>query len=194
MSSLATSAPKRSQELGVRTKTLRLQIRSDETGLSLYTDASFTPDSDFFWMGGADVRIPIEMAEQQTGHGVDFNGGVEGGIALLGLAALLKDVMEKVIHVDSTSALAISEGSGSWRTRHLRVKAEWLSERLHSGAFSIRHCAGRVQLADLLTKVMTWARVRELLLCGGGSRSRWHGAGRNQQASSPQQQQQQPQA
>ena len=75
--------------------------------------------------------------------------------------------IEKVIHVDSTSALAISEGSGSWRTRHLRVKAEWLSERLQTGEFSIQHCAGRVQLADLLTKVMTWARIRELLLLWG---------------------------
>ena len=44
------------------------------------------------------------------------------------------------------------------------MKAEWLCERLQTGEFSIRHCAGRVQLADLLTKVMTWARIRELLL------------------------------
>ena len=102
---------------------------------------------------------------------VDARAVLEGGIALLGSAALLKDLemdhAEKVIHVDSTSALAISEESESWRTRHLRVKAEWLSERLQTGEFSIQHCAGRVQLADFLTKVMTWARIRELLLLWG---------------------------
>ena len=53
VSSLATRAPKLSQELGVkvmsylvRTKTVRLQIWPDETGFSLYIDASFAPDSE----------------------------------------------------------------------------------------------------------------------------------------------------
>ena len=180
VSSLATRAPKRSQELGVkvmsylvRTKMLRLQIGADETGLSLYTDASFAPDrwvvmmagSPLSWRSSRQTTVSISTAEAELG------AVLEGGIALLGSAALLKDLemdqMEKVIHVDSTSALAISEGSGSWRTRHLRVKAEWLSERLQTGEFSIQHCAGRVQLADLLTKVMTWARISELLLLWG---------------------------
>ena len=186
VSSLATRAPKRSQELGVkimsyliRTKSMKLQIHPDETGLSLYTDASFAPDNEkshsgwvvlmagspLSWRSSRQATVSISTAEAELG------AVLEGGIALLGSEALLRDLdmsnMEKVIHVDSTSALAISEGSGSWRTRHLRVKAEWLSEKLHNGEFLIRHCAGRVQLADLLTKVMTWARIRELLLLWG---------------------------
>ena len=145
--------------------------------VSLFTDASFAPDSEksrsgwlvlmagspLSWRSSRQTTVSISTAEAELG------AVLEGGIALL--AALLRDLdmdqMEKVIHVDSTSALAISEGSGSWRTRHLRVKAEWLSERLQNGEFGIRHCAGRVQLADLLTKVMTWSRIRELLLLRG---------------------------
>ena len=167
VSSLATRAPKRSRELGVkimsylvRAKSLKLQIRPDETGLSLYTDASFAPDSEksrsgwvvlmagspWSWRSSRQATVSISTAEAELGAVLD-----------------MKD-MEKVIHVDSTSALAISEGSGSWRTRHSRVKAETLSEKLQNGEFLIRHCAGRIQLADLLTKVMTWARIRELLL------------------------------
>ena len=136
VSSLATRAPKRSQELGVkvmaylvRTKMLRLQITSNKTDLSLYTDASFAPDSEkshsgwvvlmagslLSWRSSRQTTVSISTAEAELG------AVLEGGIALLGSAALLKDLemdqMKKVIHVDSTSALAISEGSGSWRTR-----------------------------------------------------------------------------
>ena len=96
---------------------------------------------------------------------------LEGAVALLGSEALLRDLayekQNKAIYVDSTSALALSEGSGSWRTRHLRVKAEWLCEKLNEGEFAVHHCEGRVQLADLLTKAMPWSRIRELLLLWG---------------------------
>ena len=53
VSSLATRAPSRAVEIGlkvvsylIRTKDFRLQIYPDKTGLSLYTDASFGPDSE----------------------------------------------------------------------------------------------------------------------------------------------------
>ena len=146
--------------------------------VSLFTDASFAPDSEksrsgwlvlmagspLSWRSSRQTTVSISTAEAELG------AVLEGGIALLGTAALLRDLdmdqMEKVIHVDSTSALAISEGSGSWRTRHLRVKAEWLSERLWRVRHPSLRRAGSVGGPPHF-KVMTWSRIRELLLLRG---------------------------
>ena len=74
---------------------------------------------------------------------------LESAVALLETEALLRDLaykQKKAFYVDLTSVLALSEGSGSWRTRHLRVKAKWLCEKLTAGEFAVHHCEGRVQL------------------------------------------------
>ena len=186
ISSLATRAPSRAVEIGlkivsylVRTKDFRLQIYPDATGLSLYTDASFAPDSEkshsgwvvlmagapLAWRSSRQTMVSLSTAE------AELTAMLEGAVAFLGTEALLRDLsyepQQKAIFVDSTSALALSEGSGSWRTRHLRVKAEWMCEKLTAGEFAVHHCEGRVQLADLLTKAMPWSRIREMLLLWG---------------------------
>ena len=68
----------------------------------------------------------------------------------------------KTIKTDSLSAVAIlSRDSGSWRTRHLRLRAgDWLAQ----------HIPGEIMIADLGTKALTAVRL-ELLkrLMGMGS-------------------------
>ena len=75
---------------------------------------------------------------------------------MIGIEALLYDVkigpLTKTIASDSTSALCISSGTGSWRTRHLRLKAGWVQEMLQAGALTVRHQPGVTQPADMLTK------------------------------------------
>ena len=74
MSSLATRAPSRAVEIGLKivsysvwTKDFRLQIYPDKTGLSLYTDASFAPDSEkshsgcVVMMAGAPLTLDMAM-------------------------------------------------------------------------------------------------------------------------------------
>ena len=163
----------------IRTNDFRLQIHPDKTGFSLYTDASFAPDSEkshsgwvvlmagapLAWRSSRQTTVSLSTAE------AELMAMLEGAVALLGTETLLRDLsyepQTKAIYVDLTSALALSEGSGSWRTRHLRVKAEWLCEKLNAGEFEVHHCEGRVQLADLLTKAMPWSRIREMLLLWG---------------------------
>ena len=72
-------------------------------------------------------------------------------------------VKEKQIASDSTAALSISTGSSSWRTRHLKIKANWIQEQVSYGQFTTTHCPGERQLADLLTKALSSARIVSLL-------------------------------
>ena len=64
--------------------------------------------------------------------------------------------LSKVLYIDSVSACSIiSVVAGSWRTRHLRIRAAGLRSLLHSGYLTVAHLKGEHILADLLTKLMT---------------------------------------
>ena len=76
----------------------------------------------------------------------------------------------RLLHGDSKSAIsaAVAE-SGSWRTRHLRLRSFALREALRSpeSGWSIRHMRGEHLLADGLTKPLTgqpfvrfWKKLR----------------------------------
>ena len=60
----------------------------------------------------------------------------------------------KRLLVDNTAAIALAEGSGTMRTRHLRVRANFVREMLEDRSLELDHCPGDIQLADILTKVL----------------------------------------
>ena len=186
MSTLTTRAPSRViaiayKALGYlqRTQSRHLTIAYDGTDLSLFCDAAYAPESgrshsgwSVFWGGSAIVWrsgrqsvISLSTAESE------LIALLDGAVATLGVEALLQDVgvvvASRTIYTDSTSALAISSGTGGWRTRHLRIKAGWLQEQLDAGIMAIKHCAGRIQLADLLTKALPAQRISDLLVLWG---------------------------
>ena len=77
---------------------------------------------------------------------------------------------EKVLYGDNSSALAILQNpDGPWRTRHLRLRAHCLREKLRceTGSWKVRHQKGTALMADLLTKPITqassWKRFWEFL-------------------------------
>ena len=186
MSALTTMAPSRVITIGMkalgylqRTQARQLTIGYDGSGLALFCDAAYAPESGrshsgwaVFWAGSAIVWrsgrqsvISLSTAESELISMLD------GAVATLGVEALLQDigveVSARTIYTDSTSALAISSGSGGWRTRHLRIKAGWLQEQLDAGIIMVKHCAGRIQLADLLTKALAAQRINDLLSLWG---------------------------
>ncbi|CAE7390987.1 unnamed protein product [Symbiodinium natans] len=186
MSALTTKAPSRVITIGMkalgylqRTQARQLTIGYDGSGLALFCDAAYAPESGrshsgwaVFWAGSAIVWrsgrqsvISLSTAESELISMLD------GAVATLGVEALLQDigveVSARTIYTDSTSALAISSGSGGWRTRHLRIKAGWLQEQLDAGIIMVKHCAGRIQLADLLTKALAAQRINDLLSLWG---------------------------
>ncbi|CAJ1376698.1 unnamed protein product [Effrenium voratum] len=72
-----------------------------------------------------------------------------------------------VVYGDNSSAITIIESAdGPWRTRHLRLRAEVLREKVKCGRWAVRHLPGTRLVADYLTKAMTakaqWPKFYEL--------------------------------
>ena len=63
---------------------------------------------------------------------------------------------------DSSAIAIASEGSVSWRTRHLRVRAFNLRWRMEDQSWTIHHVPGVRMLADLGTKALSGKRMEEL--------------------------------
>ena len=57
------------------------------------------------------------------------------------------------------------ESSGSWKTRHLKVRAFHLREVVRLHELCIEHIPGSQQLGDLGTKAFHKPRLQELLAC-----------------------------
>ena len=67
---------------------------------------------------------------------------------------------DRELRVDSQASLGVSDGHGSWRTRHLQVRDEYLREQTKAGRSNF--CPGVDHLADLLVKALLAARSEEL--------------------------------
>ena len=186
MASLCLKQPRQVIEIGVkalgylqRTARFQLKIRWEENSLVMFCDAAYAPQSTrshggwlvmyggspIMWRSGKQPMITLSTAE------AELLAIIDGAIAMKGVEALLVDmgifVEEKQIASDSTSALSISTGSSSWRTRHLKIKAGWLQEQVAHGVFTTVHCPGERQPADLLTKALSSARTMSLLRLWG---------------------------
>ena len=70
---------------------------------------------------------------------------------------------EDILCVDNKAATQILvQESGSWRTRHLRVRAAGLKQRIEAGKQRVEHIPGRSMLADLNRKSHPFARLDHL--------------------------------
>ena len=182
MASITLKAPERSLVIGAKTlrylqgtKEYRMMISNDGTNLVLYPDAAFAPSSSrshtgwtvcwsgtpIGWRSSRQSMISLSTAE------CELQAILDGAVGMIGLEALLCDLDiepgPKTIASDSTSALAIGSGTGSWRTRHLRLKAAWLQDMVTKGEIVPRHQPGVSQPADLLTKALSGQRIQALL-------------------------------
>ena len=171
---------KKTKEVGLW---LERQVGNGESGLEgrrieVYTDASFFPGGGLshgsvavLWNGGAIASrssrqsFPtMSTAESELAEcleGIVMGESVEALVAEIEEAAGNSYVRQLL--TDSSSAIAIaSEGSGSWRTRHLRVRAYNLRWRLDDQSWTIHHVPGVRMLADLGTKALSGKRMEEL--------------------------------
>ena len=159
-----------------RTMFFGLRVQWENKGLVMFCDAAYAPQGDrshggwvvtyggtpIVWRSGKQQMVTLSTAE------AELLSMIDGAVAMKGVESLLADVGETVedreIASDSMAALSISTGSSSWRTRHLRIKANWLQEQLTYGYMKASHCPGEFQPADLLTKALSSARTTTLLL------------------------------
>ena len=186
LASLSTKAPDRAIRVAERAlayiqraKAFVLTAGADDTGLIAYSDASYAPEgnrshtgwvvflhgSPVCWRSARQAFVTLSTAESELVAGLD------AVVALQSAEAMLSDFgitgLDKTLRVDSQSALAIAVGQGSWRTRHLRVRANYLREQYESGEIIPVYCPGAEQAADLLTKALAAARITELAVIWG---------------------------
>ena len=90
------------------------------------------------------------------------------GVALTqALQPLISELLERetcwLLYNDSIACSSIlSYPSGSWRTRHLRLRSKALQEMISDELLSIHHVPGKFMTADLLTKPLSPPRIMEL--------------------------------
>ena len=181
ISSLCTRAPERSIRIAQRTLSYLLDTRhwslyylASGSELAGFGDASFSPEGGrsqtgwcvYFrscaisWRSSRQSLTTLSTAE------AELVALQETALSLTSIESMLEAAFIKpasrIIYSDSTAALAIQQGSSSFRTRHLKVRATWLREQLEDGFLRLEHRRGDYQLADLLTKPLASPRIREL--------------------------------
>ena len=160
-----------------------LQIPRHEGLLEAYTDISFAPNGNRSYQGilVSFAGAPVQWeANRQSFHTLstaesELMAAIEGMSMTQSVEALLKvmyeeRVHEKVLYGDNASTISIIEKpDGPWRTRHLRLRANYLKEKLknYPEEWKIRHQKGSTLVADLLTKpvtqIATWRRFWKAL-------------------------------
>ena len=146
----------------------------DQLGLQSYSDASFAPagqisvgsvivcwnGSPMMWRAGKQAFPTLSAAEAEL---VEATEGMVMGDAFDALLGDLFSEYPKSLMIDNQAAIQlISEESGAWRTRHLRLRANHLRWRITRVDWRINHCPGSVMVADIGTKPLLATRLDDL--------------------------------
>ena len=182
MCSLVAADPQKAVAIGRRllmylaqTKGYKLRMKAvpDAPILRIYTDASFAPEgrnsygghilefrkTPVVWRAGKQQLIAMSSAETELIQVVEGSTYGESFIALirdLGIRCVGAQV-----DVDNTAAISLVRGGCSQRTRHLKVRGAKLNQLLQEG-WTLGHCQGLYQKADILTKPLPSARLKFL--------------------------------
>ena len=154
-----------------------LVYEEDETSppaLHVYTDASYAPHSEeshgclivmigsapVFWRSGRQTTVTLSTAE------AELNEMIEGMTAGESIGVIMDELFSSVprmLWTDSQSGLTIlSTDSGSWRTRHLRLRASFACQTIQQAWWNVGHVQGEDMVADIGTKALTAPRLEDL--------------------------------
>ena len=186
LSSRITRCPEIVNQVGERmlsylNETMHYRIRFSTPELPMehlmvFTDSSFAPssgrshgsaavfvnDNPASWRSSRQQLVTLSTAESELLE------AVEGAVLANATATLVTELRGRPLpvhlHIDNQSALMLLNGStGSWRTRHLRLRANYVRERLQSGEIVLKYEPGETQRADLGTKPFTRERLGQLV-------------------------------
>ncbi|CAE7396116.1 RE1 [Symbiodinium sp. KB8] len=154
----------------------QLPVARDFNLIEVFADASFCPGTDrsqsgivLMWgncpIGWMSMRQPC--ASLSTAE-AELQSSLDGMTLAEGIYGLLEELAEApqsaFLYNDNVGACTVMTlPQGSWRTRHLRLKAAWFMEQLERARFRVYHVPGQYMLGDLCTKSLQGVRVRELL-------------------------------
>ena len=86
--------------------------------------------------------------------------GLLVGRSIKALLEVLGETVSMELYNDNRAALILVTGQGgSWRTRHLRIRAAAISEAIQTGEVEVAHRMGTKLLADALTKLVPVANM-----------------------------------
>ncbi|CAE7357932.1 GIP, partial [Symbiodinium sp. KB8] len=189
MSSLCLKCPSLVEKIGLRAlgylkHTINLDLVYEPTTTKHYvegfSDASFAPNGSrsvgcclarylhqpISWRCGRQALVSLSVAEAELIEAISATQ------MAYGLASFTEELQgcaaEIVIKVDNSAAVGLSSDSaGTWKTRHLRVRAFHLREAVRLKELRIQHIPGEEQLGDLGTKCFHQPRLHQLLALWG---------------------------
>ena len=150
-------------------------LQSRENALEVYADASYSPGSDrsqtglvlvwnqmpISWLSMRQPCASLSTAESELQSSIDGITLAEGFLPLI--QELEQDKVNTFLYNDNQGAVTVmSIPQGSWRIRHLRLKAAWFFEQLESSKYAVFHLPGKYILGDLCTKTLQSLRINEL--------------------------------
>ena len=142
-----------------------------------YSDASFAPQGDksfgcvttatyggfAAWRMTKQPTIALSAAEAELVELLNASQQAAGLQAWVNEASSEDAEEPIVLRVDNTAACGLATTApGSWKTRHLKVKAKHLRMESSEGRIKVIHTPGEIQAADMGTKPVPAARLVEL--------------------------------
>eukprot|EP00435_Cladocopium_sp_Y103_P041983 s1227_g11.t1 len=175
----------------------QLELPRCERTIEAFSDISYASTKGYrsvqgqvYYYAGAPVmwntnRQPFPTQSTAESELVGLCEALVGGRATASLVAAIRDESEekliKRLWGDNAAAisLATGEGQGSWRTRHLRIRAAILRSALHQNEWHLGHLKGRELVADSFTKIVDGAAFERALqdLCIAGDIKKINGDG-----------------
>ncbi|CAE7586277.1 GIP, partial [Symbiodinium sp. CCMP2456] len=149
--------------------------KEQSSKLVMFSDASHSPAGAKSISGTLVMWKGLPICWRAANQGLTALSSAEAElIALSEGAQLLRSVKTTLedmgirpetseLRVDATAAIAVASSGGSWRTRHLRLRENWLVELVNSNEYVLMHQPGVEQLADGLTKQLASDRAWKLL-------------------------------
>ena len=147
--------------------------------LSGYCDASYAPyggksygcsmtmlgQSPVAWKAGKQPLVAMSVCEAELLEGSNCALLLESTMAMV--QELLPESLPPKMYIDNQAAGNILNGSsGSWRTRHLRIRHSYVLDKIKlikHRQLLVEHIPGEDQPADLPTKMHSKARLMHLL-------------------------------
>ena len=147
--------------------------------LECFTDASFAPYGSRSYSGVAIRFQGCLVLWRATKQGLmtlsssesELVAATEGIVLALGVREMLQQMaglrLPIKLLVDNTSALQLIQGKGANRTRHLRIRSNFVKEKVDEMEVILQHVAGVFQHADLFTKILPGPRLKYLRVLVG---------------------------
>ena len=113
------------------------------------------------WKSGRQPLAPLSTAESELQERIE--GMSMGDSRDVLIMEVEKDPYVRTLKIDNMAAVnLIADPSGSWRTRHLPLRASHFRWRIGKLDWMIEAIPGEVQVADIGTKALSAPRLEEL--------------------------------